>query len=283
MDTENIERRLLAYLKPNRGTLALGLLCAAATSGITVAIAWFIKHAIDGMVTGQVGHLNFMCAAVVGVFIIKGIFSFGQSYLLSQVANRIATRLRDDIYSHLHSLSLSFFNRRRTGAILSTLTNDVPVIQNAAMSLRDVVSAPITIVASLIGLFWYSPRLALVSLIFIPFMAAVISRIGKRIRRISTTVQGQIADVTTIIEETVAGVRIIKSFATESHEISRFSAENQRTLHTVLKAARKSAQLRPLIEFIGAFGIALVLYLGGNYVANTNREQLRLQQAWIRT
>jgi len=95
----------------------------------------------------------------------------------------------------------------------------------------------------------------------------VISRIGKRIRRISDRVQVKLADISTITEETVAGVRIIKSFATESQEIERFSQENERTFHTVIKGVKKSAQLRPIIEFIGAFGIALVLFLGGNEVA----------------
>lgn len=276
----NTQRRLLAYLRPHLKILCLGLICAAATSGITAGLAFFIKHAIDAMVDGHVGHLNFMCGAVVVVFIIKGIFSFGQSYLLSLTANRIATRLRDQIYAHLHSLSLAFFNRRRTGAIMSVLTNDVPVVQNAAMGLRDVISAPITIVFSLCCLMYYSWHLTLISLIFIPFMAVAISRIGKRIRKISSMVQGKLADVTTIIEETVAGVRIIKSFATEDHEINRFKDENERTLSTVMKGVRKSAQLRPIIEFIGAFGIALVLFLGGNMVAHANSEITKQRAVW---
>jgi ATP-binding cassette, subfamily B, bacterial MsbA len=275
------EKRLLTYLKPHIGTLSLGLLCAAAVAAITAGISLLIQRAIDAMVSGEVGHLNFLCGAVLFVFIIKGLFSYGQSYLLSLVANRVGTRLRDQIFAHLHSLSLSFFNQRRTGAIMSTLTNDVPVVQNAAMSLRDIVSAPIIIVVSLCSLFYVSPRLAIASIVFIPFMAAVISRIGKRIRTISVKVQGKLADVTTIIEETVAGVRIIKSFGTEHHEVSRFSDENERTLETVMQGARKSAQLRPLIEFIGAFGIALVLFLGGNYVAYTYREQEKERKAWI--
>ena len=157
------------------------------------------------MVNGDTGHLNFMCGAVLFVFMVKGIFSFGQSYYLSLTANRLATELRDDIYSHLHTLSLSFFNRRRTGAIMSILTNDVPVLQNAAMSLRDTVSAPITIVVSLTALFVVNPKLALLSLIFIPCMAAVISRISRKMRRISGSVQDKLSDVTTILEETVAG------------------------------------------------------------------------------
>jgi subfamily B ATP-binding cassette protein MsbA len=187
------------------------------------------------------------------------------------VSQRVTTRLREEIFSHLHTLSLSYFNQQRTGAIMSTLTNDLPVIQNAAMSIRDTVSAPITILASFSMLFYTSWRLTLVAIFCVPLMGLVISRIGKRIRRISDLVQIKLADITTIIEETVAGVRIIKSFATENHEIRRFSAENEQAFHTVIKGVKKSAQLRPIIEFIGAFGIALVLFLGGNEVARNAR------------
>src|SRR5205807_9777698 len=130
-------------------------------------------------------------------------------------------------------------------------------------SLRDAIAAPITIVISLAGLFYYSWKLALVSLVFIPCMALVIQRIGRRIRSIANDVQAKLADITTIIEETVSGVRIIKSFATEEREIERFSGENFKTMKAVMRGVRKSSLLRPLTEFIGAFGIALVLYLGG--------------------
>ena len=277
----NIERRLFRYFKPFLNILALGMACAAVTSAIEVGLARLINATIDAMTDGHVGRLNFACGAILVIFLIKGVFSFGQSYLLSLAANSVATRMRDEIYAHLHTLSMSFFNQRRTGAIMSTLTNDVPVVQNAAMSMKDLVSAPITIVFSLCALFWYSPRLAVISLLFIPFMAVVIGRIGKRIRQISGVVQGKMADVTTRIEETVAGVRIIKSFAAEDHEISRFVRENHQTRDTVLKAARKSAQLRPVIDFIGAFGIALVLYLGGNYVAQGNEAVRTQRQVWI--
>ncbi len=261
------QRRLLAYLRPHRMTIVAGLLCAAAVSGITTLLTWAVKLTINAMERGEVGRLNFICMVVVVVFVVKGLVTYGQAYFLSLVAQRITTRLRDDIFAHLHTLSLSFFNRRRTGAIMSTLTNDVPVIQNATMTIRDVVSAPLTIIASFSLLFYISWRLTLAAIICVPLMGLVISKIGKRIRRISDLVQVKLADITTIIEETVAGVRIIKSFATETHEIRRFSEENERTFLTVIKGVKKSAQLRPIIEFIGAFGIALVLFLGGNEVA----------------
>ena len=270
-DDRVILRRLMGYLKPHLSILSAGLACAAFTAAITVGIAKFIELALEAMRAGDNRRLTLMCATVVGVFFVKGIFSFGQSYFLALTANRVATRLRDEIYSHLHHLSLSFFNQRRTGAILATLTSDVPVLQNAAMSMKDAISAPITVVISLAGLFYYSWRLALVSLVFIPFMAIVIQTIGRRIRAIASDVQNRLADVTTIIQETVSGVRIIKSFATETQEIKRFSAENFKTLKAIMCGVRKSSQLRPLTEFIGAFGIALVLFLGGQEVVHTSK------------
>ena len=270
--SENLDtqRRLLSHLRPHRGVLAGGLVCASITAAITVSIAKLLEMALVAMRYGDIEKLSWMCLTVVSIFVVKGAFSFGQSYLLSLTANRVATQIRDEIYAYLHHLSLAFFNQRRTGAILSTLTNDVPVLQAAAMSLKDVIAAPITVVLSLGGLFYYSWRLAIISLIFVPFMAIVIQSIGRRIRTISGEVQAKLADVTTIIEETVSGVRIIKSFATEEQEIERFTAENYRTLKIVMRGVRKSSLLRPLTEFIGAFGIALVLYLGGREVAQTN-------------
>ena len=266
-DKANLERRLLGYLKPHRRTLAAGLLCAAANAGITALLAFAIKLTVNHMTEGEVGRLNFVCIVVVFVFLIKGLVAYGQTFFLSLVAQRITARLREQIFAHIHSLSMSFFNRRRTGAIMSTLTNDVPVIQAATMSIRDVVAAPITIVAAFAMLFYTSWRLTLAAVIFVPLMGLVINKIGKRIRRISDIVQGKMADITTITEETVSGVRIIKSFAAEDQEISRFSAENEKALQAVIKGVKRSAQLRPIVEFIGAFGIALVLFAGGNEVA----------------
>ncbi|MGC8666766.1 MAG: ABC transporter ATP-binding protein [Chthonomonadales bacterium] len=262
----NVERRLLAYLRPHVGVIAAGLLCAAGNAGITGLLAWGIKLTINAMTGDSVGRLNFVCLVVVAVFIVKAFLFYGQTYFLSLTAQRVTTRLRDEIFTHLHSLSLSFFNRKRTGAIMSTLTNDVPVIQNAVMSVRDIVTAPLMVIITGGMLFYTSWRLTLVAIIFVPLMGLVISRIGKRIRSISDLVQIKLADISTIIEETVAGVRIIKAFATESHEIRRFSRENERTYHTVIRGVKKSAQLRPIVEFIGSFGIALVLFLGGNEV-----------------
>ena len=266
-ESAETQRRLMAYLQPHKTIILWGLLCAAGTSAITALLAYGIKLAINAMAGGHVGTLNTVCIVVVFVFLAKGLLGYGQTYFLSMVAQRVTTRMREEIFAHLHSLSLSYFNQRRTGAIMSSLTNDVPVIQNGTMLIRDIITAPITIAASFAMLFYTSWRLTVAAIVLVPLMGLVITRIGRKIRRISDQVQIKLADITTITEETISGVRIIKSFATEDHEIDRFSRENEKTFDTVIRGVKKSAQLRPIIEFIGAFGIALVLFLGGNEVA----------------
>jgi len=266
-----IQRRLLSYLRPHRRTILVGLLCSAGVASLTAALNVGIKLTVDAMAGDEVGRLNFVCLVVVGVFVVKGMLAYGQTYFLSLVAQRVTTRMREQIFSHLHGLSLSFFNQRRTGAIMSTLTNDLPVIQNATMTVRDIVAAPLSIVACLTLLFYTSWRLTLAAVVVVPLMGFTISRIGKKIRRISDLVQISLADITTIAEETLAGVRIIKSFATENHEIRRFSVENERTFNAVIRGVKQSAQLRPVIEFLGAFGIALVVFLAGNEVVRNAR------------
>jgi subfamily B ATP-binding cassette protein MsbA len=265
------ELRLLGYLRPHRKTIILGLLCSAGVAAVTAALNVGIKLTVDAMAGDEVGRLNFVCLAVVGIFVIKGLLTYGQTYFLSLVAQRVTTRLRDEIFAHLHGLSLSFFDQRRTGSIMSTLTNDLPAIQNATMTIRDVVAAPLSIVACLALLFHTSWRLTLAAVVVVPLMGLTISRIGKKMRKISDLVQIRLADITTITEETLAGVRIIKSFATENHEIERFSEENERTFNAVIRGVKQSARLKPVIEFLGAFGIALVIFLAGNEVVRNAR------------
>lgn len=262
----DIEKRLLAYLKPHWRTILAGLLCAAGVAVIDAVLKIGIKLTVDAMTGNDITRLNLVCMSVVGVFVVKGVLAYGQMYFLAAAAQRTATRMRQEIFNHLHGLSLSFFDKRRTGAIMSTLTGDLPVIQEATLKIRDVVAAPLSILGSLALLFYTSPRLTIIAIVVVPLMGYTIQKIGRKIRRISALVQVKIADITTIAEETLAGIRIIKSFATENHEIQRFREENERTLDAILRGVRQSARLRPIIEFLGAFGIALVIYLGGNEV-----------------
>ncbi len=267
-DSQDTERRLLAYLRPHAGIITVGLFCAAGGAVLTAVLNLTLMLFVKVLTHDATWRLDVLFLFAFLILLLKALLDYGQNYFLADVGQRVTARMRDEVFSHIHSLSLAFFNRQRTGAILSVLTNDLPVIQVATLAIRDVVRAPLSILAATGILFYLSWRMALLALIVLPFMGLVISRIGKRIRRASDLVQGKLADITTIAEETFAGVRIIKSFATEDAEIRRFAGENRKTYVATMRGVKERALLPPLLEFIGAVAAVVLLVVAGREAAH---------------
>ena len=267
----NAEKRLLAYFAPHRRLFAIGLVCTIAVSGIEV---WFIKlirdvvgATIEGARLGDPTRLNQIALLIVGVHVVKWMFAYGQVYFVSSATQQIAVRLRNSLYSHLQTLSLSFFERTKTGHLMSRMTNDVGLIQGSAPQIIQVVSAPLVAIGSIAIIFYWNWKLALISIVLLPLMSYTIARIGRGMRKLSETLQVKLADVAAIVQETLSGMRIVKSFSMEDYEISRFGEENQLTYRSAMRAVRRSAAMSPTVEFIGVVGIAFVLWYGGNMVA----------------
>ncbi len=174
---KQIGKRLLGYLRPHRGKLALGLVCGVLAGLVPAGVAAMIEEFASVTISarnGDVEPLAWVCGTVVLLYTALWVFSYGQSVLLAEVAQRVGMRMRGDVYAHLQSLSLSYFHKHRTGALMSTLTNDVPKLQNAAMMVRDVVATPLMAVVFLVLLFVTSWKLALFALLVVPLMAVAI-------------------------------------------------------------------------------------------------------------
>ncbi len=262
-----MQRRLWHDLKPHLKYILLGLICAGGAQLITLRIFALTRDVVNAaQMYNDVSQLNRVSLVVIGAFLIKFVFAYGQTYYLSLAINRFTLRLRDRVYEHLQSLSLSYFTHRRTGALMSVLTNDINAISNGGTLLKDMVAAPIGLVGGLIWLFVVSWKLSLVAVLGVPVMALIIRAIGKRMRYIGQQTQMRLEDVTAVLQETIAGVRTIKAFATEPMEIRRFKERNYRSYRAMMDGVRTSAALRPLIELIGAGGIAFVLWYGGHLI-----------------
>lgn len=262
-----LQRRLWQDLKPHVKYIVLGLVCAAGAQAITLRIFALTREVINAAQHyHDVSLLNRVSLVVVGAFLVKFAFAYGQMYYLSLAINRFTMRLREKVYEHLQCLSLSYFTHRRTGALMSILTNDINAISTGGTLLKDMVSAPIGLVGGLVWLFVISWKLSLIAVVVMPVMAWIIRAIGKRMRRIGQQTQLRLEDVTAVIQETIAGVRTIKAFATEPMEIKRFKERNYLSYRAVMDGVRTSAALRPIIELIGAGGIAFVLWYGGHQI-----------------
>jgi ATP-binding cassette, subfamily B, bacterial MsbA len=267
-----VARRLLEYLKPHWVKIVLGLLCGALVGVATAGVGTLIERFINSLTLARPDsrYIGAVCAAVVGVYAILGLLRYGQNILLATVAQYVGLNLRRDVYAHLQMLSLAFYQRRRTGALMSALTNDINKLQNAANLLKDVVSAPIQAVILLIAMFILNWRLTLFSLIAVPLMALTVQRLTRRLRGISRQTQEKMADVASVMEETLSAPRVVRAFSAEQHEVERFESENRAAVGMQLKGIRRSARLGPVVDFIGSFGIALVLYYGGMQVVANN-------------
>jgi subfamily B ATP-binding cassette protein MsbA len=259
--------RLRSYLRPLRPRLIVGGICTVAVSLLTLNNANLLHGLVDAIKAGQIGQLDHYALLILVFFAAKGVFTFGQMYCMANVMCRLAARLRNDIYEHLQKLSLSFYETQRTGRLMASITSDVPVLQNSlASGVVDALAAPVLIVGGTGWLLWTNWKLAVVSLTLVPLLVLAILRAGKRMRRHSQAAQGSLADVSAILEETLAGIRVVQSFVMERHEVARFTAESRRAFRSLMRGARVRATLAPVLESLGAVGMVFVLWFGGRQV-----------------
>lgn len=260
-------KRLGKYILAHKGILILGLICTAIAQSINLYNANLANSIIKSAQKGSLDSLNFYARLVILIFIIKGIFSYGQSYFISDVAQRISLTLRNQIYEHLQTLSLSFFDSRKTGQLMSAITNDVPVIQQVMTTgIIEGVGAPLMIIGGTVRIFMINWQLAAVTMICLPLVAYFISQTGRRMRRASDLIQVKLADISMVIEESLSAIRVIRSFATEQFEIHRFKTESTKNYLANMKSVKIRAILAPVIEVIGAVGITIVIWVGGKQI-----------------
>lgn len=267
----NLEwRRLFHYVRPYRGRLFIALLFLAISSGIglllPLAIRWLVNTVAQ---SASSATLDRVALALVGVFVAQMVFNYIQGYLLTYVGERAVADLRIQVYQHLQRLSLSFFNERRVGELTSRVTNDVTVIQGigtnaVAAFLQNI----ITFVGSFVLMINLSWRLTAITLLLIPLLIVLGIFYGRKIRHMSTEVQDKMAEATSVLEETISGVRIVQSFAREPYEVERFSGSIESAFKASMRRTKTRAQFVPLVSFTGFGALVLVLWFGGRQVLN---------------
>ena len=244
-----------------------GLVCTLVVGGIQTWFLFLIKDVVGAAIEKDPGKLNLIALLIIGIHLVKWIFSYGQMYFISSATQKVAVCLRNDLYTHLQNLSLSFFERTKIGHLMSRMTNDIGLVQASGPQIVHFVTAPLVIAGSLFAIFKWNWQLALISVVVLPFMSYTIMKIGGGMRKLTDLLQIKLADVAAIVQETLSAVRVVKSFGMEDYEISRFDDENQRTYRSAMRAVRRNAALTPTLEVIGVTGIAFVLWYGGNMVA----------------
>ncbi len=267
-----IFKRLLRLARPYYWRFTFAMICMLIAGGLQSSLAVLVKPVLDDIFLGKnATALQWIPLAVIGIFLLKGACNYGQTILMSFIGLRIVTNLRNQLYDQIQKQSLAFFTQHPTGILMSRITNDVVSIQAASSeAVTSLIKDTFTLV-SLIGVIFYTDwKLAIVAMIVFPLTIYPISRLGKKMRKVATSTQVTMGTLSSLLQETISGTRIVKAFGMEKYENERFAAENERLFKFNMKAVSVNAISHPLMEFLGGLGIAAVIFYGGYNVVQGN-------------
>ncbi|MGH2523178.1 MAG: ABC transporter transmembrane domain-containing protein, partial [Anaerolineales bacterium] len=261
-------RRLFRYLRPYHSHMALAVSALIAGAALGLVFPWIMQNLVDA-VLGQhnLAELNRITLILIATFLVRSVFYYLQGYSLSYVGERIVVDLRREVYAHLHALSVRFFSDRRVGELVSRLSSDVTLVRSALTNnVATVLSQSLTFVGSLVLMLALNWRLTLFILLLAPLIGISGAIFGGRLRRLSTTVQDQLADGTAMADEALSGTRVVKAFTREPYEVQRYGEQMERTFEATLRLTLIRAAFGPLITFLGFASLSAILWFGGREV-----------------
>jgi len=260
--------RFLPFLKPYLTRMVLAGLLVMGVAAINLALLRLAGTLWD-IITVQhdQSKMTDMITSFLGLVILQGLCSMGHSYLTAWISQRIIADFRRHLFAHLHTLSVSFFARRRTGELLSRLMNDVTVIQSVVTETPiDSAKQLVTFVGGIAFLLTMNWRLCILILVLLPLLVLVAKVFGRKLKSLSTSIQDHTAAMSTLIEEVISGIRIVKSFVQTQREETRFTAQVEQTLTLTMRKAGVMAVFIPVISLLTFSAAAAVLWYGGRQV-----------------
>jgi len=211
--------------------------------------------------------LNYLAVSIIILFFLKEVFTFLQSYLMSDLGQRVIRDIRSILYAKFHSLSLDYFTHKRGGEMISRITNDVRLVENAvSYGSTDLVYQSLQVIIFAVMAFFIYAKLALVILVICPLISLPIIKVGRVLRKLSRRGQEKMADINSLLYETIIGARIVKAFNMEEYEKKRFAGVNQDYFRISMKSIKRTLILSPATEFLGCLAGVFVFFWGGKEV-----------------
>lgn len=262
--------RILSYIKPYMHRLLFAMVCTIMAAAGNLYIPWIIKDMIDEVLADKNGTmLNWIAASIIAIFIVRGLFWYGQNYLMSYVGQSVIIDIRAAVFKKLQRLSVSFYDKNKTGTIMSYVTNDVNALQSAMVeNTIEMITEGFILIGSVVAMIYLDWRLTLFTVCTFPVVLWFMEFFGKKIRKTGGRIQECSADITSVLQESVASARVIKSFVREDYEVDRFDVENKANFRANMKNAQLMATLTPVVELVAAIGVTMIIWYGGNNVIN---------------
>ena len=262
--------RLLAYIKPYTRRLALAVVCIIMAAGANLYLPWIIKDMIDDVLMSKdMVMLNLIAVGILVVMFTRGVFYYGQSYLVSYVGQRVIIDVRSVLFRKFQRMPLSYYDKQQTGTVMSYITNDVAVMQSAIVdNLIELVTESSILIGSLAMMVYLDWKLSLLTLMTIPLVGFAMKIFGRKLKSSSTVIQERVAEITSLLQESISAIRVVKSFVRESYEIKRFEEQNWRNFQAAMKNVKLSSLLTPTVEFLAAIAVTFIVWFGGYEVVN---------------
>lgn len=262
-------RRLLKFLKPYFSQIAAVWLCTILVTAATLLIAPLAGNAFKAIGEKNLYLLNLTALGIVGLYVLKGLFTYGQEYLSYYVSNRVIIDLRVRLYEHLQEQSLDFYGRWPTGEILSRMMNDIANLQLTILtSFTAIIPQTILLIGLLVYIFVLNWQLSLLTLIALPLIIQLMRFFAGGLRRVSERVQQKTADITSQVQETISQIRVVQAFTMEKIETDKFKTENAHLLRETLKAIQILSTQSPIVALLQASATVGIVWLGGWQIIN---------------
>jgi ATP-binding cassette subfamily B protein len=274
-----------SLLRPHIGALLLGFIAIAGESAANLLQPWPLKIVLDDVLRSRASHawtmnlihrfvgtdaiavLKFACAAVLAIAVLDAVCTYGEKYLTTSVAQWISYDLRLTIYAHIQKLSLAFHDNKRIGDLISRVTDDIEAIQSFIMNgLLGVLINAMTLLGMIGVMFWLNWKFTLIALSVVPILFVMVYSYTRRIKRATREVRKKESEITSVVQEVLSSIRVVKAFAREDYEVQRLEQESLEAVDIALRARTLKAKLTPLVGIVVAVGTGLVLWFGARLV-----------------
>jgi ATP-binding cassette, subfamily B, multidrug efflux pump len=265
-----VYQRLLGYLGPHAKQVALAYISMLVATLINLFVPQIVKQAIDiGLATRQAWTLFLAGGLIMVIALLRGIAGFGQRFYGEWLTHRVAYDLRNHFYDNVQRLPFSFHNRTQTGDLMSRATSDISETERfVGIGLMDLAASAILLIGVIVAMLLENPRLSALALAPIPFLVYVTLRFGSIVRPMFKFIQEQMGVLSTTMQESLTGIRVVKAFAREPYELQKFDLQNEEWFGRRVKVIQAWANNWPLFTFILAVSVFLLLWIGGPLAMN---------------
>jgi subfamily B ATP-binding cassette protein MsbA len=250
-----------------------------AKESLSVLLPQALKQKFNQMIVGKtrLETLGRFCILVFLIFLVKNLFWYVQSFLVVRVEQGVIMDLRNKLYRHFHVLPLEYFHGQRTGVLISRITNDITLVRGAvANGFAEALRQGFLLLVYLFLVFWASWKLALIAMLLFPPAILIIGKFGQKVRKSSVLTQEKMGNMTSVLQETISGIRVVKAFVMEKFEIKKFTDTTKDYFKTMVRLTRIGSLGPPLTEVMGVLGAVLLLWFAGKDILTGNLDPGRL-------